>query len=222
MSRPESMRKPSPMRRKMPMKQSLDKSFVMKKPMKQSLNKSMVMKMPMKPSMAKPMIMKMPMKPSMAQMMKPVERSMPIVHPKPLACSMGHTLSLMPKTKERRQCDKCNAPFQMATFARCSATCDFDLCMECASCPNGHLLMKHSSIPQCVLDKFDPGSEIQVTCDVCMEIQAGDAAYFHCHDDCDFDVCLGCGPNMVIQQEEEDVAKAFAEVLQMRKEVDTR
>jgi len=144
-------------------------------------------------------------------MMKPVEMSMPIVHPKPLTCSKGHILALMPKTNERRQCDKCTAPFQMATFARCTATCDFDLCMKCAGCPKGHLLMKHSSIPQCVLDKFEPGAIIQIKCDICMQIQTGvDATYFRCHDDCDFDMCLACGPNMEIKKEEKELEQAFA------------
>ena len=86
----------------------------------------------------------------------------------------------------------------MAIFARCtgsetSVPCDFDLCMKCAGCPKNHLLLNHSSVPQCILDKFPQPTEIQLNCDKCGKT-ANKQNYYRCHEDCDFDVCLGCGP----------------------------
>ena len=119
--------------------------------------------------------------------------------PEPLTCDNGHSLVLNPKNQDNRTCDSCSEPIGKNFFANCNRgveTCDYDLCMRCAACPNGHLLLLYSGIPQCYLDKFPSATNLNLNCDKCKK-PASIRKFFRCHADCDFDVCLACGPKKV-------------------------
>jgi len=96
--------------------------------------------------------------------------------------------------------------------------------MKCAGCPKGHLLLMHSSTPQCVLDKFKPGVTLQVKCDLCKQTMGENDSYFHCHEACNYDVCLMCGPTgsimkEIVMEKERDSSDSEPESLRMPERV---
>jgi hypothetical protein len=86
----------------------------------------------------------------------------------PPTCLGGHPLSKQDSAEGDLSCDKCEIVMSKASgFYHCAEECDYDLCLACAECTNGHELWKVNAAPSHYTAVF---ASNEVQCDVCSSI----------------------------------------------------
>ena len=85
-------------------------------------------------------------------------------------------------------CDSCQQDIGRGDGYKCSAGCQFAVCMKCGECNNRHLMARTEGKP----DKF---GSLPVICNRCnrQELEK-DSVWWYC-EDCNYAVCEKCVPS---------------------------
>ena len=127
----------------------------------------------------------------------------------PISCRSGHPVIFFPTGHVKNRvtargmsayagdllnCDGCRQQFSIASrggFYSCGQPCDFDLCIKCTRCHNGHQMEIQYGNPYSALGSY-------FICNYCrghVSAQVMQQGYARCAT-CEFDACLNCVPKV--------------------------